>query len=118
VYCAKEIPMPLAGVLPISLQMLGQHVLALPLTEQAHTIHVDQDKTTQAWHFAVEFASILQLIQTIADHAVVQQASVKPVAAETSSLSPPTRTTVELVETRQAPASLVVVEALSTLPLI
>jgi hypothetical protein len=110
--------MPLAGVLPISLQMLGQHVLALPLTKQAHTIHVDQDKTIQAWRFAVKCASILLLIITIADHAVMQQAPVKPVAAEALSLSLPTQTTVELVETRQVPASLVAVEALSILPLI
>jgi hypothetical protein len=118
VYCLKETPVPLTGVLPISLQMLGQHVPALPLAKQDHTIHVDQDKIIQAWHFAVKFASILLLIQTIADHAVMQQISVKPVATEALSLSPPTQTTVGLVETKQVPASLVAVEALSILPLI
>jgi hypothetical protein len=87
VYCPKETQVLLDGVLSISLQMLGKHVPALPLTKLDHTIFVDQDKIIQAWHFAVKFALILLLIQKTADHAVMQQVPAKPVAAEASSLS-------------------------------
>jgi hypothetical protein len=107
---------PLNGVLPISLPMLGQHVPALPPTKRDHTTHADQDKTTQAWYFAVKFASTLLLIQRIAGRAVMQPVPVKPVAAEALSRWPPTQKTVGLVETKPVPASLVAVESLSLLP--
>jgi hypothetical protein len=107
---------PLIGVLPISLTMLGQHVPALPPTKRDHTTHADQDKTIQAWHFAIKFASTLLLIQIIADRAVVQPVPIRPVAAEALPCSPPTQKTVGLVEKKSVPASLVAVESLSLLP--